>query len=223
MKKGIDILIVDDSPINLLGLRMIASEEPAITSVCEAHDPAEALSCIGSSKAIDVAVVDISMNTETDGLDLIAKIGTEHPEIKTMVLSQYKNPHFIYRAISSGARAYIAKDSNPETIVKAILDVYYGHCRFFGDTIPQETLLQLFGSDCLKAEGKPYSLTRKEIEILQSVTDGFSNGEIASIMNISSNTVESYKDRIKWKLGYDSIIECVAFAISHGIVTFKES
>lgn len=117
------------------------------------------------------------------------------------------------------ACAYLAKDSSPESIVDAIMDVAAGKCLFFGETIDSGKILRTFGGkENLKAR-KPQGLTPRELEVLQLTSSGYSNAQFASALEITVNTVDSYKERIKGKFGLDSIVECVATAAAKGIVT----
>ena len=133
--------------------------------------------------------------------------------------SHYKRPAYILKAITSGASAYLAKDSAPESIVKAIVDVAAGKCLFFGETIDATRITRLFGGEENLEARKPQGLTPRELEVLQLTTSGYSNAQIASALEISLNTVDSYKERIKGKFGLDSIVECVARAVADGIVS----
>ena len=65
---------------------------------------------------------------------------------------------------------------------------------------------------------KPIGLSAKELEVLQLVSSGYSNIQIASALNIATTTVETYKERIKGKFGLDTIVECVASAVARGII-----
>lgn len=215
------VLIVDDSPIYLMGFKMAMAANPAISTVVSAKSALEALETLEKDGEIGAAVVDVQLSSEDDGLGLVKEIVDRFPNVATMVLSHHKKPNYIYRAIRYGARAYLAKDSSPEEVMNAVADIYAGDCIFFGDTIPRSTLLRLFGNMDNLDRKVPYSLSAQEINVLQKITSGMSNSEIAASIGISSSTVETYKDRIKSKLGFDSIVECVAFAVSSGIVSVR--
>lgn len=216
------ILLVDDSQIFLMGLRMAFQAADWVDGIFEARNQDQALKMLESHDDISLAIIDVCLEKRADGLELIRQIKDKHPAVKTLVLSQYKNPDFICRAIVSGAYAYIAKDSEADVIVSASKNVADGCCIFFGDTISKDLLTRLFGNaDNIKA-GKPHQLSVQELAVLQYAASGYGNAQIATVMNISSNTVESYKERIKNKLGYDTIIECVAFAVSNGLIGFKD-
>ena len=152
------------------------------------------------------------------GLTLLGILREAFPGVRTLVLSHYKKPAYILKAISAGACAYLAKDSSPESIVQAVADVAAGKCLFFGETIDAAKITRLFGSQENLAARKPQGLTPRELEVLQLTTSGYSNVQIASALEITVNTVESYKERIKAKFGLDSVVECVAHAVADGLV-----
>ena len=206
----INVLLIEDSAVFVMGLRL------AVDSVAT---PGSAVSFLNSHPETDIAVVDITLEAETDGLTLLGIIRDAFPAVKTLVLSHYKKPAYILRAISSGACAYLAKDSSPESIVQAIKDVDSGQCLFFGETIDSAKITRVFGGEEKLQARKPQGLTPRELEVLQLATSGYSNPQIASALEISLNTVDSYKERIKGKFGLDSIVECVAHAVADGIVT----
>jgi DNA-binding NarL/FixJ family response regulator len=220
MDKKINLIIVDDSPLHIIGLKTVLKCDERMGSVYQAGCPDEAMEQLKQHLDIDVAIIDICMRGDADGLDLAEKIRDDYPSVRTMILSQFKNGRYIYRALLAKSKAYLAKDSSPELVVDAICNVYNGNCIFFGDTIEKEILENMFGGEKNLEKIKPFSLSVREMEVLQYVTDGFSSKEIGVIMNITQSTVETNKDRIKNKLGLKTIAECVAFGIKHGITDF---
>lgn len=215
----INVLLIEDSAVFVLGLKLALSAESAISTVESVATPGSAVAFLNAHPETDVAVVDITLESETDGLTLLGILREAFPNVKAMVLSHYKIPAYILKAITSGACAYLAKDSSPDSIVKAVTDVASGKCLFFGETIDTPQITRLFGGKENLEARKPQGLTPRELEVLQLTTSGYSNAQIASAMEISLNTVDSYKERIKVKFGQDSIIQCVATAVAKGIVT----
>ena len=215
----INVLLIEDSAVFVMGLRLALGAADGFGAVDSVATPGSAVSFLNSHPETDIAVVDITLEAETDGLTLLGIIRDAFPAVKALVLSHYKKPAYILRAISSGACAYLAKDSSPESIVQAIKDVDSGQCLFFGETIDSTKITRIFGGEEKLQARKPQGLTPRELEVLQLATSGYSNPQIASALDISLNTVESYKERIKGKFGLDSIVECVAHAVADGIVT----
>lgn len=214
--KQLNILLVEDSTVFAMGLKLaIGTEDISFNHVTS---PSSAILFLNEHPDTDVAVVDISLESETDGLTLLESIRAAYPSVRTMILSHYKHPGYILLAITSGAGAYLSKDSSPEEILDAIRKVAAGNSLFFGNTISKELLRSLFGGDKELQKRKPIGLSAKEMEVLQLITSGYSNSQIASALDIATTTVETYKERIKAKFGFDTIIECVASAVARGIV-----
>ena len=207
----INVLLIEDSAVFVMGLRLALSDNPSFGSIESVASPGAAVAYLNAHPETDIAVVDITLESETDGLTLLGILRDAFPGVKI--------PSYILRAITSGACAYLAKDSSPESIVDAIMDVAAGKCLFFGETIDSGKILRSFGGKENLNARKPQGLTPRELEVLQLTSSGYSNGQIASALEITVNTVDSYKERIKGKFGLDSIVECVATAAAKGIVT----
>ena len=215
----IPILLIEDSAVFVMGLKLALGAEKAIGPIASVSTPGAAVAYLNAHPETALAVVDITLEAETDGLTLLGIIRDAFPTVRALVLSHYKNPAYILRAITSGASAYLAKDSAPESIVQAIMDVAQGRCLFFGETIDADKITRIFGGKEKLEARKPQGLTPRELEVLQLTTSGYSNGQIAAALEITLNTVDSYKERIKGKFGLDSMVECVAHAVAKGIVT----
>ena len=215
----IPILLIEDSAVFVMGLKLALDAEKAIGPIASVSTPGAAVAYLNTHPETALAVVDITVEAETDGLTLLGIIRDAFPTVRTLVLSHYKNPAYILRAITSGASAYLAKDSAPESIVQAIMDVAQGRCLFFGETLDADKITRIFGGKEKLEARKPQGLTPRELEVLQLTTSGYSNGQIAAALEITLNTVDSYKERIKGKFGLDSMVECVAHAVAKGIVT----
>ena len=215
----IPILLIEDSAVFVMGLKLALDAEKTIGPIASVSTPGAAVAYLNAHPETALAVVDITLESETDGLTLLGIIRDAFPTVRTLVLSHYKNPAYILRAITSGASAYLAKDSAPESIVQAIIDVAQGRCLFFGETLDADKITRIFGGKEKLEARKPQGLTPRELEVLQLTTSGYSNGQIAAALEITLNTVDSYKERIKGKFGLDSMVECVAHAVAKGIVT----
>ena len=214
----INVLLIEDSAVFVMGLKLALSSDDAIGPVEHVSSPGAAVAFLNAHPETDVAVVDISLEAETDGLTLLGIFRDAFPSVRSLVLSHYKKPAYILKAISSGAAAYLAKDSSPDSIIRAICDVAAGKCLYFGETINAAEVMRLFGGARNLEERKPMGQTPRGVEVLQLTTSGYSNAQIASALEISINTVDSYKERIKGKFGLDSIVECVARAVADGMV-----
>lgn len=213
----IKLLLVDDSEIHLEGLKSLLKPYP------EMEIAGEAFNVDGAERFLqrcvpDVVLLDISLEEETDGLDLAGYLYRTFPEVAVIILSHYKDVRLIMKSLKAHVRAYLAKDTKPAELVHAIRTVMGGNGIFFGDTLPR-TLIDSFGGEAFMKSGKPHGLTGQEIKVIELLAEGNTSKEISDILHIDKSTVESYKDRIKVKLGCDTVVEIVVRAIRDQIIS----
>ena len=214
----INVLIVETSTVFVMGLRLALGSQPDIHVAQHVTSSGAAVAYLNAHPEVDVALVDISLEQQTDGLTLLGILREAFPHVAALVLSHYKTPAYIIQSITYGARGYLAKDSAPGEIADAIVKAFAGDCVFFGDTIPVKEITRLFGGEDKIQARRPQNLSPKELEVLQLVTSGYSNAQIAAAMGVATTTVDSYKERIKTKFGLDTIVECVAHAVASDLV-----
>lgn len=214
----IKLLIVDDSQIHLEGLKLILRPYDNIKIAGEANNIKEAADLLKETKA-DVAMLDISLEKDIDGIELAHTIKKSYPHIKIIFLSHHKGVKYLVGALKAGASAYLAKDMNPDELMHAITAAKEGKGVYFGDTIPLSTLLDTFGSEDNILKNKVYDLTDREIEVIKHLAHGYSTKEIATLLDIEVNTVESHKERIKEKLKVKTVIQIVILSLKKGIIS----
>ena len=214
----IKILLVEDSTLFAMGLKLSLEGRSDMAVCAHLTNSGAAVAYLNAHPDVDVAIVDITLEQQTDGLTLLGILREAFPHVAAMVLSHYKTPSYIIQSITYGARAYLAKDTAPEEIAGAILKVAAGEGVFFGDTLPAKEIVRIFGGEEKLASRRPQGLSPKELEVLQLVTSGYSNAQIAAAIGIKTTTVDSYKERIKGKFGLDTLIECVAHAVAQELV-----
>lgn len=214
----INVLLVEDSTVFAMGLKIALEGRSDMGLAAHVLTSGSAVAYLNAHPEVDVAVVDITLEQQTDGLTLLGILREAFPHVAALVLSHYKTPAYIIQSITYGARGYLAKDSAPEEIANAIVKAFAGDCVFFGDTLPVKDITRLFGGEDKVQARRPQNLSPKELEVLQLVTSGYSNTQIASAMGVATTTVDSYKERIKTKFGLDTIVECVAHAVASDLV-----
>ncbi len=217
----INVLLVEDSAVFAMGLKMALEGRTDVKLAAHVATSGAAVAYLNAHPEVDVAVVDITLEQQTDGLTLLGILREAFPHVAALVLSHYKNPAYIIQAITYGARGYLAKDSAPKEIADAILKAAAGDCVFFGETLPERNIIRIFGGEDRVQARRPQNLSPKELEVLQLVTSGYSNAQIASALNVATTTVDSYKERIKGKFGLDSLVECVAHAVQLELVSVR--
>ena len=217
----INVLLVEDSTVFAMGLKMALDNHTDITLAAHVATSGAAVAYLNAHPEVNVAVVDITLEQQTDGLTLLGILREAFPHVSSLVLSHYKTPSFIIQSITYGALGYLAKDSSPDEIAGAIRKAAEGDCIFFGETLPAREIIRIFGGEDRLEARRPQSLSPKELEVLQLVTSGYSNAQIASALGVATTTVDSYKERIKTKFGLDTLVECVARAVTLELVSVR--
>lgn len=213
----IKLFIVDDSEIHLEGMKSILKRSDNLTVAATAQTPGETQQLLRKEK-YDLAILDISLEEETDGLDLARFIKTTYPDMPIIILSHYKDIHYIIQSLKMKLNGYLAKDTQAEDLICAIQAVVQGKGFYFGNTISYNDIIKAFGGEENMKKRKPYELTDRELEVIQLLANGYTSKEIANELNIDRNTVETYKDRIKSKLDCKSAIEIVVFAYKNKLI-----
>jgi len=208
------ILIADDHKLVRAGLAMLIEEIPGYEVIAQADDGVSALeSAIGLKP--DVVLVDINM-PRMSGLECLAKLREQAPEIHVLMLSMYANEEHVIRALNLGARGYLLKDATPSELELAIRTVADGNLWLSAAVSTQ--VLKRYGMRGQPAGEKDDVLTARQQQILQRLAEGASIKEIAFELSVSIKTVETHKAQIMERLGLHDIPALVRYAIRNGIV-----
>jgi len=211
------ILLADDHAVVRKGLRYLLETQGQHTVIGEAADGREAVRLCSEMKP-DVVVMDIAM-PGLNGIDATAQILKENPDIAVVILSMHSDESYILRALTSGAKGYLLKDSAEEDLVKAIETVASGR-PFFSPVIAQAMLDDYVRQLQMRGVQDSYDLlTDREKEVLQMLAEGKSNKEVATILNLSPYTVETHRNRIMQKLNLHNTAELVLYAVRKKLIT----
>jgi DNA-binding NarL/FixJ family response regulator len=212
------IVLADDHPIVLDGLRNLVRAEDDFQLVGEAVSGLGALKLI-REKRPDVAVLDISM-PELNGIVLSRRLAGEMPDLRLLVLTLHEDRAYLNQALEAGVRGYVLKRSAVENLVQAIRAVVVG-----GLYIDPAIVGRVFdGSRVNKKlaakKGASPALTDREADVLKMAALGFTNKEIASRLDVGVKSVETYKARGLEKLGLKTRAELVRYASGQGWLDF---
>lgn len=206
----IKLLIADDHAIVRDGLKQLLRLFDDIEIAAEAGNGSQVLEALRNS-SFDLLLLDMSM-PGISGLDLISRILKHYPSQCILVLSMHAEADLATRAFKAGAKGYLSKDSESNTLVTAIRKVAAG--RSFLD--PTMGVEMAFG----KIEEQPATphknLTDREYSIMRLLLRGMSVNEIARELSISNKTVSTHKVRLMKKLGVENNVELVRYAVKHG-------
>lgn len=210
-RQTVKIVIVDDHPIVRQGLKELIEREKSLHVLSDVGDTTSAIRAIVKHEP-DLALVDISLNGISSGIDLVRAIHNRFPEIKTLVLSMHDETTFAERAIKAGARGYIMKKEATRNIVQAIRRVMRGDI-YLSEKMSGQIIDKLLHAGPGDIDTQIGKLSNKQLEVFRLIGKGFKTGTIAKKLNISVNTVESHRRHIKEKLGLKSSAELTRYAV----------
>ena len=211
------ILIADDHGIVRKGLRLQLEQNKQFQVVGEANDGREAVR-MAEELAPDIVIMDIAM-PNLNGIQATTQMVKKNPQIGVIILSMYSDETYLTRTLAAGAKGYLLKDNADEDLQKAVESVAQGK-PFFSPAIAN-TLLEDYMRQ-LQQRGLQDSydlLTEREKEILQLLAEGRSNKDVASLLNLSINTVETHRTRVMQKLGLHSTADIVLYAVRKRIIS----
>ncbi len=212
----IKVLLVDDHKIVRHGLRALLEKEEDMEVVNEAGSGRDAVQLAGECLP-DVVVMDIAM-PDMNGMDAARRICADNPECRILVLSMLGDKRFIVEMFSAGAKGYLLKDCAADELVRAIRSVHQGGMYLS----PQIAGIVINDFVKLIPEAYPEAspvLTSREREVLQLIAEGKKAKEIAFILNLSSKTVDTFRQSIMKKLGLNTVAELTKHAIREGLTS----
>lgn len=210
------ILLADDHAIVRDGLRMLLEAQDGFEVVGTAVDGRDAVQQARQLRP-DIVVMDIAMPS-LNGIEAARAICEALPGTRVLILSMQSSPEHVFRALQSGARGYLLKDSAGAELVAAIRAVHAGR-RYLGEAINETVVSDYLNQS--RAASPLDSLSPRERTLLQLIAEGRTNAEAARLMCLSVKTVETYRSRLMQKLGIGDLATLVKFAIEHGLTPLK--
>jgi DNA-binding NarL/FixJ family response regulator len=203
--KQIRVLLIEDHFLARMALHSVLSGHSQICIVGEAADGESGISIYRELKP-DVVVLDLRL-PRLSGFEVIVQLRKESPPARIVILSNYQGSEDIYRAVRSGAMAYLTKDASGEELLNAIESVDRG-LRY----LPHMALDRL-------AERMPsVELTPRESEVLACITQGRSNREIAVQLRIAEKTVRIHVSSVLEKMGARDRTQATIYALQRGLI-----
>lgn len=208
----IEILLADDHHLIREGLKQILSETRDISVVDEAEN-GETTIQKATSGNYDLILLDISM-PDRNGLDVLRLLKEQGLDTPILILSRHPEDQYAIRALQLGAAGYLTKDSAPAELSLAIRKVARGETYITRSLA--DRLAHLIGD---RSHTQPHELlSNREFEVLRLLAGGQSGPEIARLLSLSINTVNTHRARILRKMGLKNTVELIRYAIENDLV-----
>lgn len=209
------LLIVDDEKLIREGLKIMLSTYDDIDVVGLAEDGYEALEFCRHNP-VDVILMDVRMKN-CSGVMGTRLIMEQFHDIKILILTTFKDEEYIREALNYGACGYLLKDSSHEVIYEGLKSAYTGNIVVHPEIASK--MIQGIQENNREEDIDNYGLTEKEINIIKSIAEGYSNKEIAEKLYLSEGTIKNNITTILGKLSLRDRTQIAIFAFKKGIVT----
>ncbi len=211
----IRVLLVDDDALVADGFRALLEKEPDIEIVGIAGDGEAALGLVQQHNP-DVIVMDVRMPI-LDGVKTTRQLRARNPQCNILLLTAYNDDEYVRDGIQAGAHGYLLKRAARTELLESIREVARGGAVVHRDVLP--TVLKALQEGARRAETPSIPmLTPRERGVLRELARGYTNREIADVLDVTEYTINTHMRRILSKFGVGSRQEAIAAAQQHGLV-----
>lgn len=204
------IILVDDHQLFGQSLSSLLIQMNEVENINVFQRGSEVLSFL-KSNVVDVVISDLQM-PEMSGIDLTAKIHEHFPDIKVLILTIDDEPHKIRQAIAAGASGYLLKDTDKTELEEAIKKLYQG-LPYYSEKVLK--IITTEEKDKSTISKELAQLSAREIDVLKLIAQEYSTNEIADLLFVSVNTVESHRKNLMKKLDVKNVVGLIKFAMRH--------
>ena len=213
---GVRVLVVDDDDLMRAGLRAVLSSDETIEVVGEATTGRHAIERVRALRP-QVVLMDVRM-PDLDGIAATREVLASTLEVKVVILTTFEQDDYVFGAINAGASGFLLKRTRPEELISAV------HTVAAGDSLLSPSVTRTVLDRVAKQRVSPgatdrrlQELTPREREVLELITRGSSNSEIAEALVIEESTVKTHVKRVLMKLGLRDRIHAVIFGYESGL------
>ena len=214
--KSIRVLLADDHTLVRAGLRALLEKLPGVTVAGEASNGREVIDLIKAHQP-DVVLMDISM-PGLNGLQALARITRDFPEVRVIILSMHHNDEYVLQALKSGASGYLLKRAATAELPVALKNVFGGEI-YLSREISNQFLKKFPLQHIARSHSPLEQLTPRQREILQLLAEGQTTKAIAAILKVSDKTVEYHRSKLMAGLKIFDVAGLVRFAMRTGLIS----
>ena len=212
----ITVLLADDHTLVRQGLNALLVAEEDMQVVAEAENGQQAVT-LAKKTTPDIVIMDLAMPM-MNGLSATRQILKAVPSTKVLVLSSYSDDECVKQMMQAGATGFLMKQTASTELSNAIRNVRRGN-QVLSPAILQRMRLQRHGAFMDSGDNqKPKTLTSREVEVLKIIADGYSNKEVAAMLDISIKTVEKHRQQVMNKLNIHDVAGLTRYALSRGLI-----
>ena len=213
----IRVFLVDDHHIVRSGLHLLLSAQPDLQVVGEASDGYDLLAQLPTIPT-DVVLLDMNM-PGLAGPETARLLRAQYPEVRVLALTMLDKESHIFQMLDAGAHGYLLKSSGVDEIVTGVRTVAAGG-QFLCTAAGLTALHKLRdGTRATEPVEKPGGLSRREIEVLQLISQGLTTGEIADKLFLSKRTIETHRQNMMEKMQVKNTAALIKQAMADGLLT----
>lgn len=218
----IKIILVEDHLVVRNGIKLLLDTQENMQVIAEANNGKEAITYIEEGIIPDVIITDINM-PGMDGIQLTDRLVQQYPQVKVIILSMLNNTQNVAQAFEKGAKGYLVKNVSYDELLFAINHISNGG-RYLCEelamlllerVITQPPVFGVYEKDKLIDE---IELSDRELEVLQLISDGYTNVEIADKLFLSKRTVEGHRQNLIEKTGVKNSASLIKYAVVNRLV-----
>lgn len=215
----IRVLLTEDHNVVRNGIKSLLEKESNIEVVAEATNGQHALDLLNQNIEIDIILADVNM-PEINGIDLATEVKDKFPSIKVIILSMIDHEKYILKAFKAGAHGYILKNVSADELTFAIKHVYNNNERYICSELALRLLDKLLQKPEMAdiAEFPESELSKREVEVLILIAEGFTNQEIADKLYTSKRTVEGHRQNLIEKTNTRNTAALIRYAILNKLI-----
>lgn len=201
----IKVFIVDQHPLILMSLQTLVDSQEDMKVCGKSNDTRDALQLLGGVHT-EIVITGLSFSNGPGGLEFLKDVRIHFPKVRSLVLSSHTERSYAERAMKAGAQGYVSKTEAPEEILLAVRTVHNDGVHLSKNIL--NIVVRQFASGVLSEGSSPVQhLADRELEVFELIGQGKSTKEIASILRLDVKTIETYRVRVKKKLGFMNATE----------------
>lgn len=205
----IKVIVVDDHPLVIEGLRSSLGEDTTI-EVVDCFENAEDLFGFLKRSVVHIVILDVNL-PDMNGVEICEIITQKYPHIRVVGLSTYNDPSIIKQMVKNGAKGYLLKNVTSKELAKAIHQIRAGQSYFSGE-------IQKILADSIFDNNAIPKLTRREKEVLSLVAEGITTPKIAEKLVISPLTVETHRRNLMQKMEVSNAASLIKIAVERKLI-----